>query len=74
MNERVQIEDRPSLARDIHSRAIINIDDVERRNYINKSRIAMDKNEEMNEIKHDVDELKKNINDIKIMLLELIRK
>jgi hypothetical protein len=79
--EYVKIESSPSLVRDMTSNAIINTNKEEYLNYINRvsrqtslNETLTNNTEEIQVLKKEINSMKEDLSDIKIMLLSLIDK
>jgi hypothetical protein len=77
MSEYIKVKDNPNLVRDKNSNAILNTDRNaldkyrEEREYLLKVKATVD---ETQKLKQDMAETKKDINEIKQMLLQLMEK
>lgn len=70
----VKIQDSDSLVRDLSSGAIINTNNIEYQNYLNKKNLSKKMREQINQNSNEIVELKNNILEIKQLLLSLINK
>ncbi len=62
MKERHIVEENKNLQRDLHSKAIINTDSRAYRDYMNKQHAIKRRDEEIRDLKSEVDEIKKILN------------
>lgn len=62
------------FVRDTNSMAIMPIDNTEKNEYLIKVRAAISQKEEINKVKSELDGIKSDISDIKILLQQLLIK
>jgi hypothetical protein len=67
----VQIKDNQNLVRDTHSKAILNTDKNALNDYLIKREIAKKQNEEKEETKMRLIKLEEDMNEIKVLLMEI---
>jgi hypothetical protein len=67
----VQIKDHKHLVRDTHSKAILNNDRQALDEYLMKKEIAKKQNEEKQETKIRLEKLEEDMNEIKVLLMEI---
>jgi hypothetical protein len=70
----MKVEGYPDLQRDPNTGAVINNNGSAYRNYMLKKRRSESEIEEMNSMKSDIDNLKKDISDIKDLLIQIANK
>lgn len=70
----VKIQDSDSLVRDLASGAIINTNNVEYENYLNKRNAAKQMREKIKQNTDEIAEIKSEISEIKQLLISLINK
>lgn len=69
-----RVEDQPNLVRDIHSRAILNVDSSGLEAYKRKKQARAMQNRQIQELNKDVYEIKSEIIEIKNLLTHLLDK
>jgi hypothetical protein len=69
----VQIKDKENLIRDVNSKAILNVDEEELKNYYARRELALKQKEEKENLESKVNKLEEDITDIKGMLRELVQ-
>jgi hypothetical protein len=69
----VQIKDNPSLVRDTHSKALLNTDRKALNEYLIKAQLAKKQNEEKEEAKMRLQNLEKEMSEIKSLLMEIVQ-
>lgn len=70
----LRVKDHPNLVRDPHSKAIIVLDDPNKKN-VNAQRAVLKNNmQSMDVMKGEINNLKNDINEIKQMLLTIMQK
>jgi hypothetical protein len=74
MNEYIKVTDHPTLFRDPKTKAIMVIDQTGIQNYINQRTLAQNAVQVNEKLKQDVDNLKCEITDIKLMLNQILNK
>lgn len=67
-----KVEGYPNLIRDLDTNAIINTDSIESINYDRSRNLRKKKEEELNYIKSDIDDMKSSIQEIKLLLKEIL--
>jgi len=67
-----KVEGYPNLIRDLDTNAIINTDSIESVNYDCSRNLRKKKEEELNHIKSDIDDMKSSIQEIKLLLKEIL--
>ncbi len=67
-----KVEGYPNLIRDLDTNAIINTDSIESINYDRSRNLRKIKENEMNNIKSDIDDMKSSIQEIKLLLKEIL--
>lgn len=67
-----KVEGHPNLIRDLDTNAIINTDSIESVNYDRSRNLRKKKEEELNHIKSDIDDMKSSIQEIKLLLKEIL--
>lgn len=67
-----KVEGYPNLIRDLDTNAIINTDSIESVNYDRSRNLRKKKEEELNHIKSDIDDMKSSIQEIKLLLKEIL--
>lgn len=70
----IRVEGSQTLARDPHSKAIINTDDVGYKNYIALREANERKRQEQQTVRQEIDSLKNDMTEIKGLLLQLLEK
>jgi hypothetical protein len=70
--ELIPVEGNCELYRDISSNAIINTNNMEYENYLNQRESRLKKSEKIDIIEKDLELLKENINEIKLLLKKII--
>lgn len=70
----LKVKDHPTLYRDPNSKAILVVDQGARQTYLNQRAIAQRNTEATQALKNEVDGLKSELNDIKIMLTHISNK
>ena len=71
----VKVEDKPYLRKDIESGAILNVDKKAKDDYLSKKNAINRQKEEMSVLKQkvsEIDDIKKDMQEIKQMLLRII--
>ena len=66
------VKNNRDLARDPKTNSIINVNDLEYHKYISQRSVKQKKNESLDSMKTDLDNLKGEINEIKSLLKELV--
>ena len=66
------VEGNKDLARDPKTNSIVNVNDLEYHKYISQRSVKQKKNESLDSMKTDLDNLKGEINEIKSLLKELV--
>jgi hypothetical protein len=74
MNEYLKVTDHPTLFRDPKTKAIMVIDQTGIQNYINQRTLAQNAVQVNEKLRQDVDNLKCEITDIKLMLNQILNK
>jgi hypothetical protein len=69
----IQIKDKENLIRDVNSKAILNVDGEELKNYYARRELALKQKEEKENLESKVNKLEEDITDIKGMLRELVQ-
>jgi hypothetical protein len=67
----VRIKDNPALVRDIHSKALLNTDRAALDDYMVKQKLALKQKVEQEETKMRLENLEKNMSEIKSLLSEI---
>lgn len=67
----VQIKDNQTLVRDTHSKAVLSTDKKGLQDYLMKKEIAKKQNEEKEETKMRLAKLEEDMNEIKVLLMEI---
>jgi hypothetical protein len=67
----VQIKDNQNLVRDTHSKAILSTDKKALNEYLMKREITKKQNEEKEETKMRLAKLEEDMNEIKVLLMEI---
>ena len=70
----VKIQDSDSLVRDLASGAIINTNNTEYQNYLNKKNAAKQMREQIKQNSDEIKEIKSELSEIKHLLISLINK
>ena len=66
------VKNNRDLARDPKTNCIVNVNDLEYQKYISSRSVKQKKNESLDSMKTDLDNLKGEINEIKSLLKELV--
>ena len=66
------VKNNRDLARDPKTNCIVNVNDLEYHKYISQRSVKQKKNESLDSMKTDLDNLKGEINEIKSLLKELV--
>ena len=74
MTEHIPVEGKIGLYRDTDSTAIINRDKKAYLDYMKRKKIAETKNNEMDQMKEDIDNVKGELGEIKGLLSTLVQK
>lgn len=74
MTNFVKIEDSDSLVRDLTSGAIINTNNAEYQNYLNRRNASQQMRDKIKENSDQIKEIKSEITEIKELLISLINK
>lgn len=69
----VQIKENPGLVRDTHSKALLNTDRKALNEYLVKSELARKQNAEKEESKMRLQNLEKEMSEIKSLLMEIVQ-
>jgi hypothetical protein len=70
----VKIQDSDSLVRDLSSGAIINTNNTEYQNYLNKKNASKQMREQIKQNSDEIKEIKSELSEIKHLLISLINK
>lgn len=70
----VKIQDSDSLVRDLSSGAIINTNNTEYQNYLNRKNSSKQMREQIKQNSDEIKEIKSDISEIKQLLISLINK
>jgi archaellum component FlaC len=74
MKQLLKVTDHPNLYRDPHTKAIIVMDSAARTNYNNQKTLAKKTIDNNNELREEVNTLKNEISDIKMLLSQISNK
>ena len=74
MTEHIPVEGKIGLYRDSDSTAIINRDKKAYLDYMQRKKVAENKNNELNQMKEDLDNVKGELGEIKSLLSTLVQK
>ena len=66
------VKNNRDLARDPKTNSIVNVNDLEYQKYVSSRSVKQKKNESLDSMKTDLDNLKGEINEIKSLLKELV--
>ena len=69
----VSIENKDGLVRDIDSKAVINTNRTEYENYLTRKKQASSTQDKINQNTNDINEIKKDLTEVKDLLLMLIK-
>lgn len=72
--EKYKIDGHQDLARDPETNSIINVNSSEYMRYLSQRDIKSKKNQKVQTIEEDLDKMKDEIQEIKLLLKELLRK
>ena len=70
----IPVENNKFLFRDENSNAIINCSDIDYENYLRMKNLKLKEIEKSNQLENDIKNLKKDINEIKSLLEQVINK
>lgn len=73
MEKMLKVQGYDGLVRDPSSQAIVNTNKIEYRNYIKQREAALLKLQEQNRQTEEINNLKKDVSEIKEMLLQLLK-
>jgi hypothetical protein len=63
-----------NYVRDTNSMGLINVDDVEKNDYLSKLSLLKTQKEEINKVKSEIDSIKNDVSEIKELMLQLLNK
>lgn len=70
----LKVRDKPNMYRDAHSKAILINDEQARINYRNHKAVATQSQTSTEELKREVELLKSNVDEIKQLLYQIVKK
>jgi hypothetical protein len=68
----LKVKDRDHLLRDVNSNGIVNADETEYKNYVNNYVRQLNSKNRIEELEHQVDEIKTDVKEIKDLILKLL--
>lgn len=63
-----------NYVRDTNSMGLVNVDDVEKNDYLSKVAMIKTQKEEINKVKSDIDSFKSELSEIKELMMQLLNK
>ena len=57
-SKKIKVEDHPKLKRDVKTTAIVNVDEVAYKRYINDRNVRLKQKNEIDDLRHQIDVLK----------------
>jgi hypothetical protein len=68
----LKVKDKDHLLRDVNSNGIVNTDETEYKNYVNNYVRQLNSKNRIEELEHQVDEIKTDVKEIKDLILKLL--
>jgi len=68
----LKVKDKDHLLRDVNSNGIINTDETEYKNYVNNYIRQLNSKNRIEELEHQVDEIKTDVKEIKELILKML--
>ena len=68
----LKVKDKDHLLRDVNSNGIVNADETEYKNYVNNYVRQLNSKNRIEELEHQVDEIKTDVKEIKDLILKLL--